>query len=75
MTVCDDDALKMVAKTDDIMIRSRKSHRIFKDMGPSNEKYISGNLLNIDMMLRSRRTFTPAAPARVPGAAKAPRFA
>src|SRR5829696_10279000 len=51
VTVCDDDALKMVAKTDEIMVRSRKSHRIFKDMGPSNEKYISGNLL-IDMMLK-----------------------
>jgi pyruvate/2-oxoacid:ferredoxin oxidoreductase beta subunit/NAD-dependent dihydropyrimidine dehydrogenase PreA subunit len=51
VTVCDDDALKMVAKTDDIMVKSRKSHRIFKDMGPSNEKYISGNLL-IDMMLK-----------------------
>src|SRR5919109_1140308 len=32
VTVCDDDALKMVAKTDDIMLKSRKSHRIFKDM-------------------------------------------
>jgi ferredoxin len=53
VTVCDDDALKMVAKTDDIMVRSRKSHRIFKDMGPSNEKYISGNLL-IDMMLKEQ---------------------
>src|SRR5438874_6266392 len=53
VTVCDDDALKMVAKTDDIMIKARKSHRLFKDIGPSNEKYISGNLL-IDMMLKEQ---------------------
>src|SRR6478735_623376 len=53
VTVCDDDALKMVAKTDDVMLKARKSHRIFKDMGPSNEKYISGNLL-IDMMLKEQ---------------------
>src|SRR4029078_9910857 len=33
------------------MTQSRKSHRLFKDMGPSNEKFISGNLL-IDMMLK-----------------------
>jgi pyruvate/2-oxoacid:ferredoxin oxidoreductase beta subunit/NAD-dependent dihydropyrimidine dehydrogenase PreA subunit len=51
VTVCDDNALKMVAKTDDVMTTARKSHRFFKDMGPSNEKYISGNLL-IDMMLK-----------------------
>ncbi|HVK07330.1 MAG TPA: 4Fe-4S binding protein, partial [Gemmataceae bacterium] len=38
VTVCDDDALKMVGKTDELMIKARKSHRIFKDMGPSNEK-------------------------------------
>ncbi len=53
VTVCDDDALKMVAKTDDLMIQARKSHRYFKNMGPSNEKYISGNLL-IDMMLKEQ---------------------
>jgi len=53
VTVCDDDALKMVAKTDDIMVKARKSHRLFKNMGPSNEKYISGNLL-IDMMLKEQ---------------------
>src|SRR5437870_4244236 len=51
VTVCDDNALKMVAKTDDLMLEARKSHRLFKNMGPSNEKYISGNLL-IDMMLK-----------------------
>jgi pyruvate ferredoxin oxidoreductase beta subunit len=53
VTVCDDDALKMVGKTDEVMLKSRKSHRLFKDMGPSNEKYISGNLL-IDMMLKEQ---------------------
>jgi len=53
VTVCDDDALKMVAKTDEVMVKARKSHRLFKDIGPSNEKYISGNLL-IDMMLKEQ---------------------
>ncbi|MFO0803001.1 MAG: thiamine pyrophosphate-dependent enzyme [Gemmataceae bacterium] len=53
VTVCDDNALKMVAKTDDEMLNIRKSHRYFKNMGPSNEKYISGNLL-IDMMLKEQ---------------------
>ena len=53
VTVCDDDALKMVAKTDDDMLKIRKSHRYFKNMGPSDEKYISGNLL-IDMMLKEQ---------------------
>jgi pyruvate/2-oxoacid:ferredoxin oxidoreductase beta subunit/NAD-dependent dihydropyrimidine dehydrogenase PreA subunit len=51
VTVCDDDALKMVPKTAEVMTRARKTHRIFKDMGPSNPKYISDNLL-IDIMLR-----------------------
>lgn len=53
VTVCDDDALKMVAKTDEVMAKARKSHRFFKNMGPSNERYISGNLL-IDMMLKEQ---------------------
>ena len=35
VTVCDDDALKMIAKTDDIITQLRKSHRYFKDFGPS----------------------------------------
>ena len=51
VTVCDDDALKMIAKTDEVMLKSRKTHRYFKDIGPSNPKYISDNLL-IDMMLK-----------------------
>src|SRR5207253_2910924 len=51
VTVCDDDALKMIPKTDEIMLMARKSHRYFKNIGPSNEKYINDNLL-IDMMLK-----------------------
>jgi pyruvate ferredoxin oxidoreductase beta subunit len=53
VTVCDDDALKMIQKTDEIMTNSRKSHRIFKDIGPSDNRYISDNLL-IDMMLKEQ---------------------
>lgn len=51
VTVCDDNALKMVTKTDEVMQQARKSHRFFKNFGPSNDKYISDNLL-IDMMLK-----------------------
>jgi pyruvate ferredoxin oxidoreductase beta subunit len=51
VTVCDDDALKMVVKTDEVMLKSRKIHRHFKNIGPSNPKYVSDNLL-IDMMLK-----------------------
>ena len=53
VTVCDDDALKMIAKTDEVMVKARKSHRYFKNIGPSNEKYINDNLL-IDMMLKEQ---------------------
>ncbi len=53
VTVCDDDALKMVPKTDEVMTKARKSHRYFKTIGPSNEKYVSDNLL-IDMMLKEQ---------------------
>src|SRR3989440_5537199 len=53
VTVCDDNALKMVAKTDEVMTTARKSHRIFKNIGPSNNKYISDSLL-IDMMLKEQ---------------------
>jgi pyruvate/2-oxoacid:ferredoxin oxidoreductase beta subunit/NAD-dependent dihydropyrimidine dehydrogenase PreA subunit len=53
VTVCDDDALKMIAKTDEVMTNSRKSHRYFKNIGPSNDKYISDTLL-IDMMLKEQ---------------------
>lgn len=53
VTVCDDHALRMVAKTDEVMIKARKSHRLFKNMGPSDERYVSGNLL-IDIMLKEQ---------------------
>ena len=53
VTVCDDDALKMIAKTDEVMTEARKSHRYFKNIGPSNDKYINDNLL-IDMMLKEQ---------------------
>src|SRR5215467_992590 len=32
VTVCDDDALKMIAKTDEVMVKARKSHRYFKNV-------------------------------------------
>ncbi len=51
--VCDDLALKMVPKTDEMMTQVRKSHRYFKNIGPSNEKYINESLL-IDMMLKEQ---------------------
>src|SRR6516162_7299959 len=51
VTVCDDDALKMINKTDEVMTQARKSHRYFKNIGPSNKSYINDNLL-IDMMLK-----------------------
>jgi len=53
VTVCDDDALKMIQKTDEIMTQARKSHRYFKNIGPSDERYINENLL-IDMMLKEQ---------------------
>ena len=53
VTVCDDDALKMVAKTDPLMKDIRKSHRLVKQFGPSDERYINENLL-IDMMLKEK---------------------
>jgi pyruvate/2-oxoacid:ferredoxin oxidoreductase beta subunit/NAD-dependent dihydropyrimidine dehydrogenase PreA subunit len=51
VTICDDDALKMISKTDEVMLQSRKSHRYFKNIGPSDKRYINDNLL-IDMMLK-----------------------
>jgi pyruvate/2-oxoacid:ferredoxin oxidoreductase beta subunit/NAD-dependent dihydropyrimidine dehydrogenase PreA subunit len=53
VTVCDDNALKMIPKTDGVMLNVRKSHRYFKNLGPSNPAYISDNLL-IDMMLKEQ---------------------
>ncbi|MBM4004926.1 MAG: thiamine pyrophosphate-binding protein [Planctomycetes bacterium] len=53
VTVCDDDALKMIPKTEQIMTTVRKSHRLFKEFGPSDKRYVSDNLL-IDMMLHEK---------------------
>ena len=51
VTVCDDLALKMIPKTEPVMDDIRKSHRWFKEFGPTDESYVSDNLL-IDMMLK-----------------------
>jgi pyruvate/2-oxoacid:ferredoxin oxidoreductase beta subunit/NAD-dependent dihydropyrimidine dehydrogenase PreA subunit len=53
VTVCDDLALKMIPKTDDVMLSIRKSHRLFKQIGPSDERFVNDNLL-IDMMLKEQ---------------------
>jgi pyruvate/2-oxoacid:ferredoxin oxidoreductase beta subunit/Pyruvate/2-oxoacid:ferredoxin oxidoreductase delta subunit len=53
VTVCDDDALQMIPKSEQTMTDVRKSHRYFKQFGPSDEKFISDNLL-IDMMLKEK---------------------
>jgi pyruvate ferredoxin oxidoreductase beta subunit len=53
VTVCDDDALKMIPKTDDVMLSIRKNHRYFKQVGPSDDRYINESLL-IDMMLKEK---------------------
>jgi pyruvate/2-oxoacid:ferredoxin oxidoreductase beta subunit/NAD-dependent dihydropyrimidine dehydrogenase PreA subunit len=53
VTVCDDAALKMVPKSEEVMTDIRKSHRWFKDFGPSDEAYVNDNLL-IDMMLKEQ---------------------
>lgn len=51
VTVCDDLALKMIPKSEETMESIRKSHRFFKEFGPSDDDYINDNLL-IDMMLK-----------------------
>lgn len=53
VTVCDDNALKMIPKTDPVMERVRKSHRMFKEVGPSDTRYVNDNLL-VDMMLKEQ---------------------
>src|SRR4051794_27017827 len=53
VTVCDDDALKMINKTDEVMLKARKAHRFFKNIGPSDNRYINDSLL-IDMMLKEQ---------------------
>ncbi len=51
VTICDDEALEMVPKSEPIMEDIRRNHRFFKNVGPSDEQYINDNLL-IDLMLR-----------------------
>ena len=53
VTVCDDLALKMIPKSEQTMENIRKSHRFFKEFGPSDESYINDKLL-IDMMLKEQ---------------------
>ncbi|MCE9526690.1 MAG: 4Fe-4S binding protein [Planctomycetales bacterium] len=53
VTVCDDNALKMIPKTEEVMTHVRKTHRFFKQVGPSDDRYINDSLL-IDMMLKEQ---------------------
>ena len=53
VTVCDDEALKMIPKTESTMENIRKSHRYFKEFGPTDEQYVNDNLL-IDLMLKEQ---------------------
>ena len=45
VTVCDDLALEMIPKSESTMENIRKSHRHFKEFGPSDDQYINDNLL------------------------------
>lgn len=53
VTVCDDDALKMIQKNDQVVNDIRTSHRLFKEVGPTDERFVNDNLL-IDMMLKEQ---------------------
>lgn len=53
VTVCDDLALEMIPKSEQTMESIRKSHRFFKEFGPTDESYVNDNLL-IDMMLKEK---------------------
>lgn len=53
VTVCDDLALRMISKAEKTMETVRKSHRFFKEFGPTDERYVNDNLL-IDMMLKEK---------------------
>lgn len=53
VTVCDDNALQMIAKDESTMESIRKSHRFFKSFGASDDQYVNDNLL-IDMMLKEQ---------------------
>ena len=51
VTVCDDNALRMIPKTEKVMTDTRKYHRYFKQCGPSDSRFVNDNLL-VDMMLK-----------------------
>src|SRR5438874_7699417 len=51
--VCDDQALKMIKKTDQNMGTFTRKFKHFKDVGPTPDKYINEKVL-ADMMLRDR---------------------
>ncbi len=53
VTVCGDEALEMIPKSDKTMDEIRRSHRMFKNVGPTDETYVNDNLL-IDMMLKEQ---------------------
>ncbi|MDP7133828.1 MAG: thiamine pyrophosphate-dependent enzyme, partial [Planctomycetota bacterium] len=53
VAVCDDDALKMIKKTDDNMPLIREKWEHFKRVGPSDESYVMEKVLS-DMMLVDR---------------------
>ncbi len=53
VTVCDDLALKMIPKSEEKMEEIQRSHRLFKEFGPSDDRFINDNLL-IDMMLKEQ---------------------
>ena len=51
------------------MTTIRKSHRYFKEFGPSDERYINDNLL-IDMMLKEQTHIYVGGAGSAPAAAK-----
>jgi ferredoxin len=51
--ICDDDALRMIKKTDENMPVMRRKFEHFKEVGPTPDDYINDKLL-IDMMLADR---------------------
>lgn len=53
VTVCDDQALFMSHKSEELMTKARKSHRFFKQFGESDKRFVSDNLL-VDMMLHEK---------------------
>ena len=72
VTVCDDLALKMIPKSEEKMEEIQRSHRLFKEFGPSDERFINDNLL-IDMMLKEQtHIYVGGAGSVAPVAAKGP---